>query len=69
MTLQASLINQAETHLCAGMVPGLWLTEGGQSATGALLDHILESHSAYRGLSERAKEEGEGCSAFPPGLP
>jgi len=26
----------------SAMVPGLWLSEGGQSATGALLDHMIE---------------------------
>lgn len=29
-------------------VPGLWVNEGGQSATGALLDHIVRLHSAGR---------------------
>ena len=32
-------------YLGAGL-PGLWLNEGGQSATGALLDHIIREHSA-----------------------
>lgn len=27
------------------MIPGLWLNEGGQSATGALLDHVLDCHA------------------------
>ncbi|TJW93929.1 MAG: ribulokinase, partial [Mesorhizobium sp.] len=27
-------------------LPGLWLSEGGQSATGALLDHIIRWHGA-----------------------
>ena len=32
------------------VVPGLWLNEGGQSATGALLDHILDCHAEGRAL-------------------
>jgi FGGY-family pentulose kinase len=32
------------------MIPGLWLNEGGQSATGALLDHILDWHAEGRAL-------------------
>ena len=28
------------------VLPGLWLNEGGQSATGALLDHIIRMHPA-----------------------
>lgn len=43
------------------MVPGLWLTEGGQSATGALLDHVIRLHgaggepsvAAHRRIAER----------------
>lgn len=30
----------------SAMVPGLWLSEGGQSATGRLLDHVIQSHPA-----------------------
>jgi FGGY-family pentulose kinase len=29
----------------SALVPGLWLSEGGQSATGALIDHIIFSHA------------------------
>lgn len=32
------------------MIPGFWLNEGGQSATGALLDHILDWHAEGRTL-------------------
>ncbi|XP_044271112.1 FGGY carbohydrate kinase domain-containing protein [Tribolium madens] len=30
----------------SAMVPGMWLNEGGQSATGKLLDHVIDSHPA-----------------------
>jgi FGGY-family pentulose kinase/HAD superfamily hydrolase (TIGR01509 family) len=29
-------------------MPGMWVNEGGQSATGALLDHVIRVHSAGR---------------------
>jgi FGGY-family pentulose kinase len=32
------------------VAPGLWLNEGGQSATGALLDHVLAWHAEGRAL-------------------
>ena len=28
----------------SAMLPGLWLNEGGQSATGSLLDHVVQGH-------------------------
>ena len=34
------------------VAPGLWLNEGGQSATGALLDHILAWHGEGRALGD-----------------
>ncbi|KAJ8980913.1 hypothetical protein NQ317_011554 [Molorchus minor] len=35
------------------MVPGMWLNEGGQSATGKLIDHIIESHPATPEIRKR----------------
>ncbi|MFH0823989.1 MAG: FGGY-family carbohydrate kinase, partial [Pseudomonadota bacterium] len=42
----------------SAMIPGLWLTEGGQSATGALIDHIIFSHFRSRELEQDAKRRG-----------
>ncbi|KAG5563720.1 hypothetical protein RHGRI_000053 [Rhododendron griersonianum] len=42
----------------SAMVPEYWLTEGGQSATGALLDHIIENHVASPRLANRAATQG-----------
>ena len=42
----------------SAMIPGLWLTEGGQSATGALIDHIIFSHARSRELEDDAKQRG-----------
>ena len=43
----------------SAMIPGLWLTEGGQSATGALVDHVIFSHAAAGELETAAKAEGK----------
>jgi FGGY-family pentulose kinase len=42
----------------SAMIPGLWLTEGGQSATGALIDHVVFSHARGVELREEAKRRG-----------
>lgn len=34
------------------LMPNYWTAEGGQSCTGALLDHILTTHPAYNKLTE-----------------
>ncbi|NXC13092.1 FGGY protein, partial [Corythaeola cristata] len=38
----------------SAMVPGLWLNEGGQSATGKLIDHVVRGHIAFPELQSKA---------------
>jgi len=40
------------------LLPGMWLNEGGQSATGALIDHTIDSHARSPELKERARAGG-----------
>lgn len=40
------------------MVPGLWLNEGGQSAAGAAIDHLLSFHPAASEARELSKGAG-----------
>jgi D-ribulokinase len=48
----------------SGMVPGFWLNEGGQSAAGAAVDHLLRSHPAYAEASSAARSEGMDLIEF-----
>jgi FGGY-family pentulose kinase len=40
------------------MVPGLWLTEGGQSATGGLIETVINDNAQAAALQEQAKRTG-----------
>lgn len=42
----------------SGMVPGAWLNEGGQSAAGAAIDHLIRSHPAHAEASTAAQAAG-----------
>jgi len=42
----------------SAMVPGFWLTEGGQSATGVLIDYTLLNHAATPELQRLAEQSG-----------
>jgi D-ribulokinase len=42
----------------SGMVPGLWLNEGGQSAAGAAIDRLLQSHPAFAETTAAARSAG-----------
>ncbi|KAF6762435.1 ribitol kinase [Ephemerocybe angulata] len=39
--------------------PGWWMNEGGQSATGQLIEHMISTHPAKDALYKKAKEEGK----------
>jgi FGGY-family pentulose kinase len=41
----------------SAMIPGLWLNEGGQSATGALVDHVIFSSSHANHLKQEAEKK------------
>lgn len=43
----------------SAMIPGMWLTEGGQSATGALIDHVIFSHARAEQLQSESKSTGK----------
>ncbi|XP_060900252.1 FGGY carbohydrate kinase domain-containing protein isoform X1 [Labrus mixtus] len=40
----------------SAMVPDMWLNEGGQSATGRLIEHMVKGHVAYTQLQEQARQ-------------
>lgn len=42
----------------SGMVPEFWLNEGGQSAAGAAIDHLLKSHPGFGEAGAAARREG-----------
>ena len=48
----------------SAMIPGLWLTEAGQSATGAVLDHIIHTHGAYSEAKKLADAGGLSIFGF-----
>jgi len=41
------------------MIPGMWLLEGGQSATGGLIDHVIADSAAAGELARLAKKQGK----------
>ncbi|PQO35250.1 ribulokinase [Blastopirellula marina] len=43
----------------SAMIPGMWLTEGGQSATGALIDFVINNHGATPELYQQAETSNQ----------
>jgi len=48
----------------SGMVPGFWLNEGGQSAAGAAIDHLVKSHPAHGEAVAAARAAGMEIPEF-----
>ncbi len=48
----------------SAMVPGLWLNEGGQSAAGVGIDHLVKSHPAYPEAVAAARAANVGLLEF-----
>ncbi|BDM66101.1 ribulokinase [Shewanella sp. NFH-SH190041] len=43
----------------SAMIPNYWLNEGGQSATGALIDHVIAAHPYYAQALDQAAAAGQ----------
>jgi len=48
----------------SSMVPGQWLCEGGQSAAGAAIDHLMRSHPAHAAAAAAAQSRGCGLLEY-----
>ena len=48
----------------SAMVPGLWLNEGGQSAAGAAIDHLVRMHPASEQAARMAQDRGTSLSQW-----
>ncbi|KAK4240280.1 Nup93/Nic96-domain-containing protein [Achaetomium macrosporum] len=46
------------------LIPGFWMAEGGQSATGELMKHMLETHAAYDETLKEAQAAGKSIYDF-----
>ena len=65
-TSACTMASSAKPHKVPGiwgpyysaMVPGLWLSEGGQSAAGEAIAHLIASHPAQAEARSRAQDQG-----------
>ena len=48
----------------SAMLPDLWLNEGGQSAAGAAIDHLVRMHPASKDAEMMARESGASLSQW-----
>ena len=65
-TSACTMASSAQPHKVSGvwgpyysaMVPGLWLSEGGQSAAGEAIAHLIKTHPAHDEATEHAADAG-----------
>ena len=57
-TAQPAFVEGVWGPYFSAMVPGLWLNEGGQSAAGVAIDHLVAMHPASEEVARLAGEEG-----------
>ncbi len=63
-TAEATFVPGVWGPYFSAMVPGLWLNEGGQSAAGAAIDHLVRMHPAAIEASKLARARDVGLSTW-----
>ncbi|XP_061489196.1 FGGY carbohydrate kinase domain-containing protein isoform X8 [Rhineura floridana] len=48
----------------SAMVPGFWLNEGGQSATGKLIEHVIRGHAAFPELQTKSAASAQSIYTY-----
>lgn len=48
----------------SAMIPGMWLNEGGQSATGSLVDLVIRNNSSHGAIVKAARQDGVDIYTF-----
>lgn len=63
-TLKPTFVKGVWGPYHSAMVPGLWLNEGGQSAAGAAIDHLVRHHPAQEEAAAAAEAAGTSLSQW-----
>lgn len=71
-TSACTMASSSEAHFVPGvwgpyysaMVPGLWLSEGGQSAAGEAIAHLIGTHPARGAVEAAARKAGNSMQAY-----
>ncbi|WP_417604822.1 FGGY-family carbohydrate kinase [Primorskyibacter flagellatus] len=71
-TSACTMASSAQAHFVPGvwgpyysaMVPGLWLSEGGQSAAGEAIAHLIATHPARAEAKSRADAAGQSIQSY-----